>query len=290
MCACKSNSNSLYTDIAYAYWNDICDADPLPLDEQKRLFQLIKSGDTVARDTLVESFLRLVISRAKLYCHDFDSFMDMVQEGNIGLLRAVEKFDPDKGYFFSTYATQWIDKYIRKESRRTGMALNVSDYARPMINRMITAEKVFMQENGREPDVYELAKILDMDPKQVAELQQVVKPALSLDEDFSDTPYETKSLMKSVADTDALSPEDVVMAKDTKRFLANVMKENLTDIEYKVIRLRFGFTESGDTATLRQISETYGITMEGIRKIEIRAIQKLQKAILKTGLLFVDLI
>lgn len=290
MCACNSKSNSFYSNIAYAYWNDICDAEPLDLDEQKRLFQLVKLGDKVARDTLVESFLRLVVSRAKLYCHDFDSFMDMVQEGNIGLLRAVEKFDAEKGCCFSTYAIKWIDKYIRKESCRTGRALHISEYIRPTVNRLIVAEKSFIQENGREPSVTELAMILDMEPTQIIELQQVIKPTLSLDEDFSDSPYETQKLMNVVADTQTPSPEEVVLAKDTKQLLEDVMRENLTELEYDVVKQRFGFNESGEAVPLRLLSEKHGISAEGIRKTEIRAIQKLQRAIVKTGLLFVDLI
>lgn len=289
MCAYKSNANSLYPDIAHAYWNEICDIEPLSAEEQKRLILLIRSGDKVAYDLLVESCLRLVVSRAKKYCHDFDSFMDLVQAGNIGLLIAVEHFDPDIGCSFSTYATIWIDKYIRSESCRTGNPIRVPETMRQDINQLLVIQKLFVQDNQREPSTEELAQIMHTSIEKIVELQSVLKPTLSLNQEDKDL-SDSLPLIKKLADPQSLSPEDVFIAKETKKYLLDFMEQNLSQIEFIVLKLRFGFSDNQEPETLSSISAKCGITKEGVRKAEKRAIKKLHAALVKSGLTQVDLI
>lgn len=290
MCALKSRSNSLHSDVAYAYWNDICDIEPLSFEEQKRLINLIKLGDTSAQNTFVEGFLRLVVSRANKYCHNFDSFMDMVQEGNLGLIAAVKHFDPDKGCQFSTYAIPWIDKYIRRESCRTKKPLYIPEHMRSTINRLIITKAEFMQINNRQPSVEELADIMHMTVPETTELLLLLEPAVSLDGENETSASGSQPLINFVSDAATPSPEDVVLAKDVKTALEDIMDQHLTETEALIMKLRFGFYSDGAQITLREVSEKSGVSIEGVRKIEARAVQKLQNVITKAGLTRADFV
>lgn len=284
MCAKKSNSNSIFSDVAYAYWNDICDIKPLPFEEQKRLIKLAQNGDVEARDKVIESCLRLVMSRAKKYSYNFDTFMDLVQEGNIGLMAAIEHFDEKKGFKFTTYATRWIDKYILRESPRTGNPVYVPENARQVINRILMAQKYFVQQHERTPTVEELSEMLNISQKQVKEMLSYTKPILSLerqcDATFDDEP---SCLIDSVEDQTSASPEEYVCSCETRSMLLKFMKEELSEVEFLVLKMRFGFESSNEPLTLKVVAEQCGITTEGARKAEMRAVQKLQKKIMQTG-------
>lgn len=288
MSSYNSKANSYFSDLSRAYWDDICDTKPLSLDEQRRLIKLIKAGDKAAQDAFIESFLRLVVDRAKKYCYNFDSFMDMVQEGNLGLIKAIEGFDPDKGCNFSTYATYWIDKYIRQESCRTGRPICIPPDMRQAINRLLVIEDEFLQIHNRFPSVEELADIMNMSIQQITELKTFSTPILSLDYEINSHSDSKQTLLDSLPDSQNLSPENIIISKDTKSILEKFMKDNLTDIEYMILKLRLGFTSEEDPKTLVEVSEICGISFQGVRKAEIRAINKLQKVIMKTGLTRVD--
>lgn len=287
MCAQKSNANSLHTDIAHAYWTEICDIEPLSPEEEKRLIQLIKTGDRVAYDSFIEHYLRLVVSRAKKYCHDFDSFMDLVQEGNLGLIHAFEKFDPDKGCRFSTYAQEWIDKYIQRESCRTGRPIRIPERAIGNINRLLVITAQFVQHNNREPNVQELADILDLTVEEVEKLQAMIQPVVSLDKVQSNQTSNAQPLIDKIPDRKSLNPEEMVVERDKKNILINFMRENLSELEFKVLMLRFGFA-TGDSQTFLSVSEQCGISKNGVKKAETRAIQKLQQALIQSGLTKID--
>lgn len=290
MSSLNSRNNSLCSDVAYMYWNNICDIEPLSPEEQKRLLILTKAGDTTARDALIESFLRLVVSRAKKYCHDFDSFMDLVQEGNLGLIAAAERFDADMGCSFSTYATFWIDKYIRRESSRTGKPIRIPDGACRLINQLNVVVSEFTQIKGRTPTVDELANILHISASQVSELLLIVKPSVSLSNEIYSSEGASTTLMDCLPDKQTPTPEDTVLANDTKKTLLNLMESNLTEMEATVLKHRFGFSSSGVPETLQEISVKLDITFQGVQRIEKRAIQKLQKLILTSGLTKMDFV
>ena len=289
MCAQKSKSNSLFSDVAYAYWNDICDIKPLPFEEQNRLIELAQNGDVEARDKLIESCLRLVMSRAKKYSYNFDSFLDLVQEGNIGLMAAINHFDKEKGFKFTTYATRWIDKYILRESPRTGNPVYVPENARQVVNRIIMAEKYFVQQHDRAPSIEELSKLLNIPKQQVKEMLSYTKPVLSLeqprDSTFDDEP---SRLIDSVEDETAISPEESLCSYETREMLLEFIKKELSEVEFMVLKLRFGFESSNEPLTFKIVAEQCGITTEGARKAEIRAIQKLQNKIMQTGMKMAD--
>lgn len=283
----NSKSNSLYSDVAYAYWNDICDIEPLSDSEQKRLMGLIKAGDADARDAFIESFLRLVVSRAKLYSRDFDFFMDLVQEGNIGLIAAIEHFDPSKGVSFSTYAVPWIDRYIRRESCRTGRPIRIPEALCQTANNLLATEKTFEQAHGRKPTISELSEIMNLEAKKIVELRSILMSPVSLQQETnseSSTPISQK-----IADPDVPSPEDLFFAQSTKENLVAFMCQHLSPTEFKILQLRFGFNND-EPKTLPAIAAEFNVSKEAIRKAEARAIKKLRAAITESGLTKVDFV
>lgn len=291
MCAKNSDSNTLYSDIAYAYFHDICDIKPIPFEEQKALIKAAQNGNITARNTLIESFLRLVVSRAKIYSHNFDSFMDLVQEGNIGLIVAIQNFDVEKGVKFTTYATPWIDKYILRASPRTNNPIYLPEAVREDINRLLLAEKHFEQKHERLPTVDELADMLALNTKKITYLKNLSKPTISLNHEQEDS-YSNicKPLLNFIADSTQSSPEEVLCSEATKTILLDFMHDSLTDTEFAVLSLRFGFGPTGRVLTFDELSEKCGLSKEGCRKAQIRAIKKLQTKIIKTGLQMVDFI
>lgn len=279
-------SNTLFPDVARAYWDEISNFNPLPKDEQNRLMTLIKAGDLEARDTFIESFLRLVVARAKIYCRDFESFMDMVQEGNVGLMIAINRFDPSKGCCFSTYATWWIDKYIRKESCRTKRPIHIPYSMTKKINHILACEAEFTQINNREPTSKELAEIVHMDVEEVKYTLSLIKPPVSLDYEEAN---EYDSLQDFIIDHDTMSPEESAIAEDMKKILTDFMKNNLSELEYKILMLRFGIG-SGIPDTLQSVSAKCGLSIEGTRKHEMCAIKKLSDAFTACGLTMADFV
>lgn len=284
----KSNGNSFFEDIASAYWNDVCNTEPLSLEEQKELAIRAKKGDEKARDALVESCLKLVASRAKSYTNDYHTFLDLFQEGNIGLLRAVEKFDPERGFKFSTYATYWIDKYIGRESCRTRHPIYIPAHLTKVANRLLASEKLFIQKQGREPSVQELAELTSLSVDQVKELKAVLNPFLSLDydttqdEDSNPSPFSNK-----IENTDIPIPEDVLLNIDIKETLSGFMEECLLPVERIILKLRFGMNNR-TPRTYSEIAQRLNVSKECVRQTEKRAINKLQKAIMASGLTAAD--
>lgn len=280
-------SNTYYQEIASAYWNDICRTKELSWEEQKELLIKVKQGDMQSRDLLVESFLKLVANRAKIFCNDFDSFMDHFQEGTIGLLLAIERFDANKGCCFSTYATQWIDRNIRRASYRTQRPIWIPEYKTRRINRMLVKEQLFVKEYNREPTNEELAELLSATPADVQEMRDLIRPVLSLDEESS---LEGVRLYEQLEDDKSDSPEEKATNKDLADFLHNIISNILTPKEQIIIKLRFGMTSDGKPRSLQDIADKYGVARESIRKTEKRALQKIQREIMKTGLTQFDLL
>ena len=286
----QSNANTLYSDIASAYWNEICDKEELSAEEQSKLALLAQQGDIDAQNRLVESCLRLVVDQAKRFCRDFDFFMDLVQAGNIGLIRAVMLYDPVKGCKFSTHAFYWINKYIRNESVRTGHPISIPERLRQVINRYISEEKIFEQIHERLPSVEEMAEIMHMPIEEILELQVFLNYPLSLDQNDDQYSDDVQPLKNKISDPSIQSPEEYVLNEETGKVLEFLMKKHLTETEQFVLRARFGFNNNGCSQTLKDLSKQCGITHQGVHEIEKRAIAKLQKVILQSGLINIDLL
>lgn len=254
------------------YLKEIGRVDLLTADEEKILAQGIIDGVPGAREHLTEANLRLVVSIAKRYTGRGLSFLDLIQEGNLGLMKAVEKFDHTKGFKFSTYATWWIRQSITRAIADQARTIRIPVHMVETINKLNRIQRQLLQKLGREPEVEEIAEELEVTPERVREIQKISQIPVSLEKPIGEE--EDSQLGDFIPDEDAPSPEMQASFTLLTEQLDEELK-TLTPREERVLRLRFGL-DDGRTRTLEEVGKVFDVTRERIRQIEAKALRKLR--------------
>ena len=254
------------------YLKEIGKISLLSLDEETELSKRIAEGDETAKNRLAESNLRLVVSIAKRYVGRGMLFLDLIQEGNIGLMKAVEKFDAEKGYKFSTYATWWIRQAITRAIADQARTIRVQIHIEETINKLSRYQRQLTLELNREPTDEELAKKMGMSPDKVREVIKIAQDPVSLETPIGEE--EDSHLGDFVPDESNMSPEDFTIHEMLKEEIGDVLL-TLTEREEQVLRLRFGL-DDGSPKTLEEVGQMFGVTRERIRQIEAKALRKLR--------------
>lgn len=264
-------------DSVRLYLREIGKIPLLSADEELELAQKVVEGDKRAKDKMAEANMRLVVSIAKRYSGRGLDFLDLIQEGNTGLLRAVEKFDPDKGFKFSTYATWWIRQAITRAIADQARTIRIPVHMVETINKLLRTQRRMTQELNREPTIEELAKELEMEPEKVEYVIKIKQDIHSLDAGVGrDGDDDSESVLGDfIEDEDAASPEESAANQLLKEQVAGVLSA-LTEREQKIIKMRFGL-DDGKNHTLEEVGQEFSVTRERIRQIEAKALAKLRK-------------
>jgi len=263
-------------DSVRLYLREIGKIPLLSAEEEMDLARRIIEGDKKAKDKMAEANMRLVVSIAKRYSGRGLDFLDLIQEGNTGLLRAVEKFDPDKGFKFSTYATWWIRQAITRAIADQARTIRIPVHMVETINKLLRTQRRMTQELNREPTIDELAKELDMEPEKIEYVIKIKQDISSLDAGVGRDGEDDDSVLQDfIVDEDTVSPEDSASNQLLKEQVQDMLS-SLSDREQKIVRMRFGL-DNGKNHTLEEVGQEFAVTRERIRQIEAKALAKLRK-------------
>jgi RNA polymerase primary sigma factor len=254
------------------YLKEIGKVPLLTSEEEIDLAQRLEAGDQRAKKKLAEANLRLVVSIAKRYVGRGMLFLDLIQEGNLGLIKAVEKFDYRKGYKFSTYATWWIRQAITRAIADQARTIRIPVHMVETINKLIRVQRQLLQELGRDPFPEEISKVMDLPVEKVREIQKIAQEPVSLETPIGEE--EDSHLGDFIPDDEAPAPAEAAAFTMLKEQLINVL-DTLTPREEKVLRLRFGL-DDGRARTLEEVGKEFNVTRERIRQIEAKALRKLR--------------
>lgn len=261
-------------DSVRLYLREIGKIPLLTADEELELAKKVVAGDKRAKDKMAEANMRLVVSIAKRYVGRGLDLLDLIQEGNTGLLRAVEKFDPDKGFKFSTYATWWIRQAITRAIADQARTIRIPVHMVETINKLLRTQRRLTQELNREPTNEEIAKEMDIEVDKVEHIMKIKQEIHSLDQSIRDDEEET-TLADFVPDEESKLPEEMAGEQLLKTQVKDMLSI-LTEREQKILKLRFGL-EDGKSHTLEEVGQEFSVTRERIRQIEAKALAKLRK-------------
>jgi len=261
-------------DSVRLYLREIGKIPLLNAEQELALAQRVVAGDKDAKDQMAEANMRLVVSIAKRYVGRGLDLLDLIQEGNTGLLRAVEKFDPDKGFKFSTYATWWIRQAITRAIADQARTIRIPVHMVETINKLLRTQRRLTQELNREPTNEEIAKAMEIEVDKVEHIMKIKQDISSLDASIRDD-EEDSVLSDFIEDEDTVSPEESATGQLLKEQVKDMLGA-LTEREQKILKLRFGL-EDGKSHTLEEVGQEFSVTRERIRQIEAKALAKLRK-------------
>ena len=260
------------SDPVRMYLKEIGNVPLLSAEEEINLAVRIQGGDDIAKQELAEANLRLVVSIAKRYVGRGMQFLDLIQEGNMGLMKAVEKFDHTKGFKFSTYATWWIRQAITRAIADQARTIRIPVHMVETINKLVRVQRQLLQDLGREPTPEEIGAEMGLPTEKVREILKIAQEPVSLETPIGEE--DDSHLGDFIEDEGAMSPEVFTSSALLREQLEDVL-DTLTDREENVLRLRFGL-DDGNIRTLEQVGKVFGVTRERIRQIEAKALRKLR--------------
>ena len=274
------NKNQYFDDVSddsvRLYLREIGKIPLLNAEEELKLAYEVVEGSKKAKDKMAEANMRLVVSIAKRYSGRGLDFLDLIQEGNTGLLRAVEKFDPDKGFKFSTYATWWIRQAITRAIADQARTIRIPVHMVETINKLLRTQRRMTQELNREPTIEELGKELEMEPEKVEYVIKIKQDIQSLDAGVGRDDDDADSVLQDfIEDEESATPEESASSQLLKEQVQSVLA-TLSDREQKIVRMRFGL-DNGKSHTLEEVGQEFAVTRERIRQIEAKALAKLRK-------------
>ncbi|MGE5392962.1 MAG: RNA polymerase sigma factor RpoD [Candidatus Saccharibacteria bacterium] len=269
------NLGDIYDDSIQMYLREIGKTPLLKGAEEIELAKRIGKGDVAARKKLIEANLRLVVSIAKKYMGRNLGLLDLIQEGNLGLFRAVEKFDWRKGYKFSTYATWWIRQAITRALADQSRTIRIPVHMVETLNKYAQAERQLVQDLGREPLPEEIAAEMGIEVEKVYQLKKISQETVSIDTPVGDSDEEDSYLGDFIEDPDSVTPQETAGRQLLKEYVQEVLRD-LDPREQKILKMRFGL-EDGVTHTLEEVGKEFGVTRERIRQIEAKALERIKE-------------
>ncbi|MDP4000789.1 MAG: RNA polymerase sigma factor RpoD [bacterium] len=269
------NLSDIYDDSIQMYLREIGKTPLLKGPEEVDLAKRINKGDESARKKLIEANLRLVVSIGKKYMGRNLGLLDLIQEGNLGLFRAVEKFDWRKGYKFSTYATWWIRQAITRALADQSRTIRIPVHMVETLNKYAQAERQLVQDLGREPQPEEIAAEMGIEVEKVYQLKKISQETVSIDTPVGGSDEEDSYLGDFIEDPDSVTPQETAGRQILKEYVQKVLKD-LDPREQKILKMRFGL-EDGVTHTLEEVGKEFGVTRERIRQIEAKALERIKE-------------